>query len=32
LTFGLFIAGFLVQSVDWRGARLRVGRDGSIID
>ncbi len=32
LTFGLFIAGFLVQSVDWRGARLRVARDGSIID
>ena len=32
LTFGLFIAGFLVQSVDWRGSRLRVARDGSIID
>lgn len=32
LTFGLFIAGFLVQSVEWRGARLRVARDGSIID
>ena len=32
LTFGLFIAGFLVQSVHWRGSRLRVGRDGSIID
>jgi ceramide glucosyltransferase len=30
LTFGLFIAGFLVQSVDWRGSRLRVARDGSI--
>lgn len=32
MTFGLFIAGFLVQSVDWRGSRLRVARDGSIID
>ena len=32
LTFGLFIAGFLVQSVEWRGSRLRVARDGSIID
>jgi len=32
LTFGLFIAGFVVQSVDWRGSRLRVARDGSIID
>ncbi len=32
LTFGLFIAGFLVQSVDWRGSRLRVARDGSITD
>ena len=32
VTFGLFIAGFLVQSVDWRGSRLRVARDGSIID
>ena len=30
LTFGLFIAGFLVQSVDWRGSRLKVARDGSI--
>ena len=30
LTFGLFIAGFRVQSVDWRGARLKVARDGSI--
>ena len=32
LTFGLFIAGFVVQSVEWRGSRLRVARDGSIID
>ena len=32
LSFGLFIAGFLVQSVDWRGSRLRVARDGSITD
>ncbi len=32
LSFGLFLAGFLVQSVDWRGSRLRVARDGSIID
>ncbi len=32
LTFGLFIAGFLVQSVNWRGSRLKVARDGSIID
>lgn len=32
LTFGLFIVGFLVQSVDWRGSRLRVARDGSITD
>ena len=30
LSFGLFLAGFLVQSVDWRGSRLRVARDGSI--
>nr|WP_295662266.1 bacteriohopanetetrol glucosamine biosynthesis glycosyltransferase HpnI [Polymorphobacter sp.] len=30
LTFGLFIAGFVVQSVDWRGSRLKVARDGRI--
>ena len=30
LTFGLFIAGFLVQSVEWRGSQLKVARDGSI--
>ena len=29
LTFGLFLGGFLVQSVDWRGARLAVA-DGRI--
>lgn len=32
LTFGLFIAGFMVQSVDWRGSKLKVARDGSITD
>ncbi|MGI4876271.1 MAG: bacteriohopanetetrol glucosamine biosynthesis glycosyltransferase HpnI [Janthinobacterium lividum] len=30
LSFGVFIGSFLVQSVDWRGTRLRVARDGSI--
>ena len=30
LSFGLFIASFLVQSVDWQGSRLRVRRDGTI--
>ncbi len=30
LSFGLFLASFLVQSVDWQGSRLRVRRDGTI--
>ncbi|QXQ05530.1 glycosyltransferase [Sphingosinicellaceae bacterium] len=31
LSFGLFLASFLVQSVDWRGATLNVARNGRII-
>ena len=31
LSFGLFLASFLVQSVDWRGATLNVARSGRII-
>lgn len=30
LTFGVFLGSFLVQSVDWRGARLGIARDGRI--
>ena len=30
VTFGVFLAAFLVQSVDWRGSRLKVARDGRI--
>ena len=30
LTFGLFLMSFLVQAVDWRGAKLTVARDGRI--
>lgn len=30
ITFGVFLASFLVQSVDWRGARLGIARDGRI--
>lgn len=32
LSFGLFLATFFGQSVDWRGARLRVSRDGRVTD
>jgi ceramide glucosyltransferase len=28
LSFGVFIASFFVRSVDWRGARLKMDRDG----
>ncbi|HEV7159134.1 MAG TPA: bacteriohopanetetrol glucosamine biosynthesis glycosyltransferase HpnI [Caulobacteraceae bacterium] len=31
LCFGLFIASFLVNSVDWQGARFRVSRQGALV-
>lgn len=30
LSFALFLASFLVRSVDWRGARLRIGLNGRL--
>lgn len=30
LTFAVFVASFFVRSVDWRGNRLRMGRDGRV--
>ena len=31
LSFGVFLASFLVQSVDWRGATLQIAHNGRII-
>lgn len=31
LCFGLFVASFLVNSVDWQGARYRVSRQGALV-
>jgi ceramide glucosyltransferase len=32
LSFGVFVAAFLGDRVEWRGTRLRVRRDGAVID
>ena len=30
LSFGIFVATFFVRSIDWRGARFRIGKDGRL--
>jgi ceramide glucosyltransferase len=32
LSFGVFVTAFLGDRVEWRGTRLRVRRDGAVID